>query len=846
MASTSKTDDSSSATGGVISRIRRFLSSIEVRNDDFGPDPSAAKPKQKPEPDPPKDDPPDNRTIFAKARDFFVLWICRIRDFFAFWLRRDVLGTIGTTAFRYNAPAIGSLLLGIGLAIPEQTREIYVKLAETIVLEEVKLLTIEQRVHGPVDISAWFERYTLIASLIWQFIFVLIAGVFIWFCCRLIRWWWSTQTPMKQDLAELEDWMARWTPRVLGFLPTGGLFAGLTLTWASYKDTIIAGRLQELTLAAAILAGGYLTIIYLVNRSRAFVAKRRAALHGEDKQTPKARESGRETPTFESDWLFQLMTTVLVFGSVVGVAFGVLVFGFWSPAHAETMGPILILCFFGYVATMVLTSLYLAGQRTGYPITSGIIVLVILQSWIGLTDNDRLSTSAAVERGELGTSPGDVYQSWQEVQPGERPIIIAAQGGGLYAAYHAAMVLARFYDDDPSFGERVIAVSGVSGGSVGAAVFDIIHRSGICIPKDGTPKIEGCYANAVRTVLRRDFLSPVLGSMLFPDFAARIVPNVGGFTDSLSRALRLEAAFKDALRDLLLQSSQLSEAEITALLESPIMAPFTPEGRPLLLLNVADVNAGDRMVITPLARFLDRLPRTFQEVTRCHEREDCFSPTIISAGVASARFPYVTPAAEVSILERDPDTDDLVEARARYADGGYFENSGVETARDFIRDVRDSHPDNREVEFDLIAMTFPDRRDFVQNRSNGFDELLAPVRTLASARQARGELAKRRARNEEENGFTYSVLRLDDTVRGFTLGWTLSELTFDRIECNLEIGDSCSRLTPDIDPGLTTVAGGRQETITDWNICTIETIRHRREPGRISAFCRRLLRDDTY
>jgi hypothetical protein len=49
--------------------------------------------------------------------------------------------------------------------------------------------------------------------------------------------------------------------------------------------------------------------------------------------------------------------------------------------------------------------------------------------------------------------------------------LITAQGGGLYAAYHAAVFLATIEDVCPGFTSHIFAISAVSGGSVGASIF---------------------------------------------------------------------------------------------------------------------------------------------------------------------------------------------------------------------------------------------------------------------------------------------------------------------------------------------------------------------------------------
>ncbi len=49
--------------------------------------------------------------------------------------------------------------------------------------------------------------------------------------------------------------------------------------------------------------------------------------------------------------------------------------------------------------------------------------------------------------------------------------IVAAQGGGIYAASTASAFLTRMQDECSGFGQHVFAISGVSGGAVGATVF---------------------------------------------------------------------------------------------------------------------------------------------------------------------------------------------------------------------------------------------------------------------------------------------------------------------------------------------------------------------------------------
>ncbi len=95
--------------------------------------------------------------------------------------------------------------------------------------------------------------------------------------------------------------------------------------------------------------------------------------------------------------------------------------------------------------------------------------------------------------------------------------IVAAQGGGQYAAYHTALSLARLYDSCPKLKDHVFAISGVSGGSLGAAIFsELLRRSeplgdNCSTESDGVGKLE----KSVREFFEYDLVTPVVATGLF-------------------------------------------------------------------------------------------------------------------------------------------------------------------------------------------------------------------------------------------------------------------------------------------------------------------------------------------
>ncbi len=103
---------------------------------------------------------------------------------------------------------------------------------------------------------------------------------------------------------------------------------------------------------------------------------------------------------------------------------------------------------------------------------------------------------------------------------------VSAQGGGMYAAYHPALSLARLTDQCPEFAHHLFGISSVSGGSLGAAVFAELLRalpatapndpaspSTSCSPTRG-PEFDNALQTKVGEFFSTDFLSPVIASCI--------------------------------------------------------------------------------------------------------------------------------------------------------------------------------------------------------------------------------------------------------------------------------------------------------------------------------------------
>jgi hypothetical protein len=150
------------------------------------------------------------------------------------------------------------------------------------------------------------------------------------------------------------------------------------------------------------------------------------------------------------------------------------------------LGAFGILAAFTLCLTAICVHLSLVTLRTRIPLIPITLAIVLVISYFDRND-DHLIRTLPVEAASAneGMPPrvlaGDAFVSWLQqrgLEPGKPPsgnpypiFIVTAQGGGIYAAYNAAVFLARMQDLCPTFRRHLFAISAVSGGSVGAATF---------------------------------------------------------------------------------------------------------------------------------------------------------------------------------------------------------------------------------------------------------------------------------------------------------------------------------------------------------------------------------------
>ncbi|MBT0956085.1 hypothetical protein IV417_01685 [Alphaproteobacteria bacterium KMM 3653] len=352
--------------------------------------------------------------------------------------------------------------------------------------------------------------------------------------------------------------------------------------------------------------------------------------------------------------------------------------------------------------------------------------------------------------------------------------IVAAQGGGLYAAYQTAFYLAARADADPEFAKSVFAISGVSGGSVGAGVYWAVRASGLC---DTAIRVPNCHKDAVRYILRRDYLSPSLAAFFFRDNLDNFVPYSAYRLAPMDRGRVLEERFVTAVDQWEGFALRAPGSGLPSRLETALSKSWMPErGAPLLFMNGTEVGDGTRHALSPV----DMLDRQGSRIALQGARD----MTVANAMVISARFPLVTPPARVRAIGPGGKETELLQL----VDGGYFDNSGIETAIDIVRALMPTHG---AANIELIAITV----DEPPLTSGVKGTIGAPVSAFTNAWRARIGLTARRAlqliepssiATEGDLGAKGKVsicaARSIPYLANFTVSWYLAGVTFKDIE----------------------------------------------------------------
>jgi hypothetical protein len=407
------------------------------------------------------------------------------------------------------------------------------------------------------------------------------------------------------------------------------------------------------------------------------------------------------------------------------------------------MGTILFLAAASWISFGSLL-VYLGG-RWQFPVISVLILFALLFSYWNDNHVIRTTPPQEVRRLDVLKSFDKWYDLVQKDYSSEatHPLyIVATEGGGIRAAYWTATVLGDIQDANPNFAPHLFAISGVSGGSLGAAVFDAL----LAEPNPSSFK----FKDKAHDILSQDFLSPTLATMLYPDLVQRFLPFPIPYFD---RGRALEMGWEKAWRDTM-GNNRFADSFVD------LWKTSSREWMPTLFLNGTSVERGNRIITSNLRvtdSFFDAddtaMKLTSQRLGATGAA--CHMP-LSTAAHMSARFTFVSPAG------RFPDGTHIV-------DGGYFENSAATTAYEVVTRIKEwcvvKNIRNVDVKVIMISnnprkppsvpakpppeQARPKLTKPVTVSGRFMSELTAPLYTLLNTRDARGTYAQRAIGHEQ-------------------------------------------------------------------------------------------------
>lgn len=297
--------------------------------------------------------------------------------------------------------------------------------------------------------------------------------------------------------------------------------------------------------------------------------------------------------------------------------------------------------------------------------------------------------------------------------PSAPVIFVASAGGASRAAYWTTASLGQLEDEargnpsaqnphgrqntptsnaetDPptrevpkAFADNIFVISGISGGSLGAAAF----VSTLQVTRNSAVSDCKSVRNVGNGFTGRDDLSTVVGLMLFPDLLQRFLPVA---IPKWDRSRGLEEVWTSDWNDVLTQCGldhTLSNPWGQAF--TSVHASQTARSRlPLLVLNSTAIHAGQAVL---QADFTLERSDTFDLLCDGLRTQ---SLTLAQAVHNSARFPYISPAGEVVQLKSScgGGSQDQVKTGTlwdRLGDGGYVESSGALTLVQILQELTD-------------------------------------------------------------------------------------------------------------------------------------------------------------
>ncbi|MBU1212008.1 MAG: hypothetical protein KJ587_12130 [Alphaproteobacteria bacterium] len=397
--------------------------------------------------------------------------------------------------------------------------------------------------------------------------------------------------------------------------------------------------------------------------------------------------------------------------------------------------------------------------------------------------------------------------------------IVAAPGGGIYAANYVAGIMARLEDDCPGFSEHVFAISAVSGGAIGATLLNAATHGRLrksAVDCSGATR-DAARSNLLKTVLSADHLSPTIASTV-PDILLKlgqiVVYEAPLALNGILTSVGFESYFDPDAPDMsggraealeLSFSQTWNRAASSLPISRDCKSPCDPlnettaeywkpgiDAAPALILNTTWAETGNRIAYAPFALkgigdgSLERMSDLDGRPAR-----------LIEAAVASARFPAILPA---KVLNPQQER----KLWWNFVDGGYADASGTTTALEVYNALKRISQAGlgQDVDLKLLIITETGSEDTTRSQSgSGLVHAISPITTLLTIREQISRRAVLRAVSDlaeyprtaiEGQPGCWQAMRLvaDPADLKLPLGWLLARSTVEAIDEKLQNDNS--------------------------------------------------------
>ena len=558
-------------------------------------------------------------------------------------------------------------------------------------------------------------------------------------------------------------------PRMLGAL-------GFIAIWFAFKKT--SAEYANFSTANFAISPTVLSYIYLLSAVVFYIfAKSRRWVFGKLFALPKIEAvhaslsekfDDLSKPAKRFAQLLMLITLVAFFWTTL------------APVSAGKLGTANLLLLAAANWVFIGTALVFYGDKYRVPIFIMLLVWAFLISaW---NDNHVMRNLGKLTQANAGrTAIQTDFQTWlnarlpawQQAHP-DKPFpvfLVAAEGGGIRAAYWTATLLGAMQDANPQFTDHVYAMSGVSGGSLGIATFAALVKAGNAkadVAADCRKNGALSYERCAHAFLQNDFLGPVAGRMLYGDLLQRFLPVP---FKAFDRATALELAWQDAWHRLT-HTNYFDEEFQTLYSDKQDKASV-----PALFFNTTWVEKGNRVLsssVIPDSHFT-----AIQDLYQVTDKQIRLSTAVHN----SARFSYVSPAGTVEDAQNT--------IWGHLVDGGYFENSGTTTLLEIYNAIKDQAGDKWSQLRPIVIMITndPAQDDEAIKDPNPFaNEVRSPIDGLLNTRSGRGAYARgvmRKIVSKDKDG-VFKEFGLQHVNGPVPLGWTLSDAAMATMQTRLD------------------------------------------------------------